>query len=282
MPEKPALETTLSSGLRAEMRHSSYGGWQLVVDGTPQSHVDFDRPLYLAYEYARRIGYVVDALRPGPLTAVHLGAGAMSLARYIHAKRPGSRQQVLELEPALVDLVRGVAPLPRGANIRIRYGDARETLTKLPKGLMGNVDVVIVDIFAGSRTPGHVTSVEFYRLLRDLLSPQGVVLANIADGKGLSFARPQLATMLHVFGHAGAIADVGLLKGKRFGNIVGVAGTNFEVVNGLPSELGHELFPSKLLRGAELDKLIAGAPVITDQTALGSPDPDKEVFQGKR
>lgn len=281
MTDKPALEARLSSGLRAEMRHSSYGGWQLVVDGTPQSHVDVERPGYLAYEYSRRIGYVVDALPAGPLTAVHLGAGAMSLARYINAKRPGSRQQVLELEPALVDLVRGVAPLPKGANIRIRYGDARETLGKLPNGLMGSVDIVIVDIFAGSKTPGHVTSVEFYTLLRELLAPQGLVVTNIADGKGLAFARGQLATMQHVFGHAGAIADAGLLKGKRFGNIIGVAGTQFEVVDGLPSELGHELFPSKLVRGDELDRLIAGAPFIVDANAIGSPDPDKDVFRGR-
>ena len=281
MTDEPALEARLSSGLRAEMRHSSHGGWQLVVDGTPQSHVDIERPEYLAYEYLRRIGYVVDALRDGPLTAVHLGAGAMSLARYIHTKRPGSRQQVLELESALVDLVRGVAPLPRGANIRVRYGDARETLGRLPKGLVGSVDVVIVDIFAGSRTPGHVTSIEFYELIRQLLAPQGLVVTNIADGKGLKFARGQLATMQHVFGHAGAIADAGLLKGKRFGNIIGVAGTQFEVVDGLPLELGHELFPSKLVRGEELRKLIAGAPVITDANAIGSPDPDKSVFQAR-
>lgn len=275
------LTARLSSGLRAQMRHSSYGGWQLVVDGTPQSHVDVERPEYLAYEYSRRIGYVIDALRPGPVTALHLGAGAMSLARYIHHSRPGSRQQVLELEPELVDLVRRVAPLPKGASIRVRYGDARETLGKLPAGLLGTVDIVIVDIFAGSRTPGHVTSVEFYRLLREVLAPQGMVATNIADGKGLAFARGQLATMEHVFGHAGAIADAGLLKGRRFGNIIGVAGTRPEVVDGLPHELGHELFPSKLVRGEELRRMLAGAPVITDATALGSPDPDKRTFEAR-
>lgn len=273
------LTTTLSSGLTAEMRHSSYGGWQLVVDGTPQSHVDTERPEYLAYEYSRKIGNVIDSLPAGPLTALHLGAGAMSLARYIHHKRPGSRQQVLELEPALVDLVRKVAPLPKGASIRIRYGDARETLGKLPKGLLGNVDLVIVDIFAGSRTPAHVTSMEFYRMLRELLAPQGAVVTNIADGKGLVFAKSQLATMDAVFGNAAAIADTGLLKGKRFGNVVAVAGTAFEVVHGLPPEVGHEVFPSKVVRGAELQRLIAGAPIVTDASAIPSPPPEKRDFQ---
>ena len=158
------------------LKHSGYlaviepdrwvsSGFMLVVDGTPQSHVNLDDPAQLSFEYVARIGHVIDQLgMPGePITAVHLGAGALTLPRYIHATRPGSRQQVLELEPELVDLVRRELPLPRNAGIRIRYGDARAVLAKLPSGLAGQADLVVVDIFSGARTPAHVTSVEFYR-----------------------------------------------------------------------------------------------------------------------
>ncbi|HXW45398.1 MAG TPA: spermine synthase, partial [Streptosporangiaceae bacterium] len=34
--------------------------WMLLVDGTPQSHVDLDDPLYLEFEYMRRLGHVID------------------------------------------------------------------------------------------------------------------------------------------------------------------------------------------------------------------------------
>ena len=64
---------------------------QVVVDGTPQSHVDLDDPTHLAFEYVRRIGHAVDLLPEGPVTALHLGAGALTLPRYVEATRPGSR-----------------------------------------------------------------------------------------------------------------------------------------------------------------------------------------------
>src|SRR6188508_1192212 len=131
---------TLSDGTLARVVSSAYGGgWELDVDGTPQSHVDLDDPTHLHFEYVARMGAVIDRLRMPrqPLTAIHLGAGALTLPRYVDATRPGSRQQVIELEPALVELVRNELPLPRGASIRVRIGDAREGLDRLPAGLVG-------------------------------------------------------------------------------------------------------------------------------------------------
>jgi len=158
-----------------------------------------------------------------PITAVHLGAGALTLPRYVEATRPGSRQQVVELESDLIDFVRGELPWDKRAQLRVRHGDAREVLAKLPAGLHGAVDLVVVDIFSGARTPAHVTSREFYELAAPLLSPRGVLVVNVADGPGLPFARSQAATLSAVFGHVLALAETQVLKGRRFGNIVFVA-----------------------------------------------------------
>src|SRR3954452_16679737 len=82
--------------------------WTLLLDGTPQSHVDLDDPSYLDFEYVRRLGHVADlAAPPGkPLQALHLGGGGLTLPRYIASTRPRSTQQVVELDAALVALVR--------------------------------------------------------------------------------------------------------------------------------------------------------------------------------
>ena len=158
MAEHPSI-VLKRSGYRATIETDRFvpGAYQLVVDGTPQSHVSLDDPTQLFFEYVARMGHVIDLIgMPGePITAVHLGAGALTLPRYIAATRPGSRQQVIELESDLVDFVRENLPLPRGAQIRIRHGDAREVLGKLPDGLRGSVDLLIVDIFSGARTPAH-------------------------------------------------------------------------------------------------------------------------------
>jgi spermidine synthase len=257
------------------------GAFTLTVDGTPQSHVNLDDPTELFFEYVQRMGHVIDQLgMPGePITAVHLGAGALTLPRYIEATRPGSRQQVIELESDIVDLVRAELPWSKKASIRVRHGDAREVLGKLPQGLHGTVDLVVVDVFSGARTPAHVTSIEFYELAVALLSPHGIILANVADGPGLAFARSQAATLSAAIGNVAALAETQILKGKRFGNLVMVGSAAELPFDWMPRLLAAGPHPSKVVMGHELREFIAGAAIVTDATAIPSPPPTKSIFQ---
>ena len=257
------------------------GAFELVVDGTPQSHVNLDDPTHLFFEYVARIGHVIDQLgMPGePITALHLGAGALTLPRYIEATRPGSRQQVIELEPALVDLVRAELPLPRGASIRVRYGDAREMLGRLPAGLRGTVDLLVVDVFSGARTPAHVTSVEFYRECAAFLAPDGVLLVNIADGAGAAFARGQGATLATVFADVAVLAESQVLRDAGSATSCSSVGRSALPLDWMPRLLAGGPHPSQLVHGAALRDWIAGAPVVTDATAVPSPPPNRSVFQ---
>ncbi|MCU1558168.1 MAG: spermine synthase [Microbacteriaceae bacterium] len=271
------------SGYRAVIEPDRWvpGSFTLVVDGTPQSHVNLDDPSQLFFEYVQRIGHVIDQLgMPGePITALHLGAGAFTLPRYIEATRPGSRQQVIEIESDLVDLVRSQLPLPRNASIRVRHGDAREVLGKLPDGLRGEVDLLIVDVFSGARTPAHVTSLEFYTEAVALLKPAGIIVSNVADGPGLAFARGQAATMLAATGHVAALAETQILKGRRFGNVVMVGSRETLPLEWMPRLLAGGPHPSKVVADGELRNWIAGAPIVTDTTAVQSPPPSKNIFQ---
>ena len=181
--------------------------WMLLIDGVPQSHVDLDDPGYLDFEYVRRIGHVIDEAAPAgqPLRVLHLGAGALTLARYVAATRPGSPQLAVEVDAALVDLIRLRLP-PRNPRLRVRVGDARAELERLRPG---SFDVVIADVFAGGRTPAHLTSAEFWAAARRAVRGTGVVAANVADGAPLAHARAQVATARAVFPHACLIADAG-------------------------------------------------------------------------
>lgn len=293
---------TLSSGLVAEMEVDNWvpGSLQLVVDGTPQSHVNLRQPEELFFEYVRRIGHVIDLMRPAgeAISALHLGGGAFTLPRYVEATRPGSRQQVIELEGALVDLVREAAPLPQRASIRVRRGDARAVLERLPAGMHGAMDVVVVDIFAGSQTPAHVSSIEFYELIRPFLTPNGVIVVNAADGASQPFVRGQLATLSALFGSVAAIAEPQVLKGRRFGNVVLVAsgarsatgsgpdsdgpdadGQVADRLDWLPRLLAGGPHPARMLVGRELADFVRGAKPVTDVTAQASPRPAKALFE---
>ncbi len=89
------------------------GGWTLLSGGFPQSHVDLADPRYLEFEYVRRLGHLVDLAAPAerPLRVLHLGGGALTLARYVAATRPGSPQLAVDSDASLVATVRERLPL---------------------------------------------------------------------------------------------------------------------------------------------------------------------------
>jgi SAM-dependent methyltransferase len=260
--------------------------WTLLVGSTPQSYVDLDDPRYLEFEYMRRIGHLLDLAGPdgAPLRVLHLGGGALTLARYVAATRPGSRQLAVDDDADLVDLVRERLPLRQPGRrragrevgrIRIRVGDARAALTQLPDA---SFDVVIADLFAGARTPAHLTSIEFTAEARRALAPGGLLAANIGDGPPLAHTRRRVATARALFSDAALIADAAVLRGRRFGNLVLAAADGGLPEPDLARLLASDPFPARLLHGDELATFAAGAPPITDAHAELSPVPPPGVF----
>jgi spermidine synthase len=253
------------------------GSWVLMVNGTPQSHVDLDDPVHLEFEYVRRMGHVLDlAVEPGaPLDVAHLGGGALTLPRYVAVTRPGSRQRVVEIDQALTDLVREHLPLPRGARIRVRADDARVGLAALHDR---STDVVLCDVFAGARTPAHLTSVEFAAEVHRVLRPGGVYAANVADGPPLAFARRQVATVRSVFRHVCLLAEPGTMRGRRFGNLVAVASDSELPIDGYVRRCARDPMPARVVHGSDLDRFAGRAAVVHDADAVDSPEPPAGVF----
>ena len=253
------------------------GSWQLMLDGVPQSHVDLTDPTYLEFEYVRRIGHVLDLVaEPGqPIDAVHLGGGALTLPRYVAVTRPGSAQRVMELDEPLTELVRARLPLPRGARIRVRAIDARAGLAALPSA---SADVVVVDVFAGARTPAHLTSVEFAREVARVLRPGGTTAWNVSDGPPLRFARAEAATLAAVFGHLAVIAEPGTFRGRRFGNLVAVASDAELPIAALTRRCAGDPMPARVVEGDLLRTFIGQLPPVTDADAQPSPQPPAGIF----
>ena len=249
-------------------------GVTVVLNGVPSSHLDLADPTRLEFEYMQQMAAVIDRLgEPGaPLRVIHLGAAGCTMARYVQAVRPGSHQLAIELDAALVSLVRTWFDLPRAPLLKLRTGDARAELAGLPSA---SADVIIRDVFAGAATPGHVTTIEFTRDVARVLRPGGIYLANCADRPPLDEARSELATLRAVFADVAATAEPGQLRGRRYGNLV-LAGTQApgllasadlaRAIRSLPA-------PTRLLHGKDLTAFVGHAvprtddPVATDHAA---------------
>jgi spermidine synthase len=257
--------------------HDRARGFTLMVDGAPQSHVDLDDPTYLEFEYVRRIAVSLDLTAPPlmPLRVLHLGGGGLTLARYVAASRPGSRQRVVEADAKLLDFVRERLPWPPDPKLRVRVGDARTELTKAADDAY---DVIIVDVFAGARTPASVRSVEFVREAARVLHPDGRYLVNLTDGPPLALARAQVATVAAVFPQVALVADASVMRGRRFGNLVLTAARGPLPTEAIARRVAGDWFPGRLLTGADLTRFTGGEAVVTDADATPSALPPAGMF----
>lgn len=238
----------------------------MLVNGVPSSFVDLADPRRCEFEYLAQMLAVIDLVRPGePVRVVHLGAGGCTLARAVDATRPGSRQLAVELDATLPELVRTWFGLPRAPALRLRTGDAREVLTGLPTA---SADVVVRDAFASDRTPPHLVTTQMAQEVRRVLRPGGVYLANCADRPPLGVARREVATLAGVFGHVALIAEPPVLRGRRYGNLVLVAGDEESVAahpDGLERALRRLPVPATAWVGPRLDDFTAGAAPMHDE-----------------
>ncbi|GGV34500.1 hypothetical protein GCM10010495_59320 [Kitasatospora herbaricolor] len=254
------------------------GGWLLTLDDTPQSYVDLGDPTHLEFEYTRRLGHLVDALAPAgePLDALHLGGGALTVPRYLAATRPGSRQRVVEVDGPLLALIEERLPWQGpGVDITTTVADARAALAAAPAG---SADLVLADVFHGSRTPAHLTSVEFLRHAAAVLRPGGCYAANLADGPPLAFARAQAATLRAVFPHTCLVAEPSVLRRRRYGNILVIGSDRPLPVPELSRLLAADPFPARLCDEDELTALVGRARPVLDEDAEASPPPPAGAF----
>jgi spermidine synthase len=239
-------------------------GRVLELDDLRHSYVDLADPLHLEFRYARLIGDVVETLPRGPLTALHVGGGGFTLPRYIEARRPGSRNVVLEVDREVVALARRELALRTGPALRVRAGDARVSL----RGERDRTyDVVVGDAFGGRAVPWHLTTREFVAGVRRVLRPGGTYTVNLLDEPPLRFARAEALTLRRAFAHVAALVAPGTVEGRRGGNLVLVASDRPLPLAAMARRRAARGARERALAGPGLERFTAGERELTDGLA---------------
>ncbi|MFJ3956925.1 spermidine synthase [Arthrobacter sp. NPDC090010] len=249
-----------ASGVHATIEADTLvpGSAILFLADAEQSHVNLADPSQVFYEYLARMARVTDLLAPRgtPITAAHLGAGALTLPRYIAHTRPGSVQWAVELERELPDFVLAELPLPQGARLEIALGDARAEFAALEPGGDGvtrRFDVVVLDVFSGPEAPAHLASADFYREVAGRLNPGGVFLVNVGDEPPLTLIRSQGKALLEVFGGVVMLCESGMLEGRYPGNVVFAVRAEEWPTDWTQALLAAGPHPATVLGGMELE-----------------------------
>ncbi|MBK5247814.1 MAG: fused MFS/spermidine synthase [Actinomycetales bacterium] len=270
LPTGPVASTFSSVELSTDTADPD--GVLLLLDGVESSYLDLVDPTRLVFEYMQQMAEVLEEVLPEGegVRAVHLGAAGCAMARAVDARWPGSRQLAVEIDPLLAQYVREWFALPRAPRLRIRIDDARHALTTLREG---GFDVVIRDVFAQRVVPEHVRTLEFTREVGRALGPNGLYLANSADHPPLPHARREAATVRSVFAHTAVIVEPGVLRGRRYGNVVLVGSGAPLPFERIERRLRRLPAPATLVHSAALDQFIG--------TSRPYPDPEPAGGAGR-
>jgi spermidine synthase len=173
----------------------------LTLDRLVHSYVDLDDPTYLRYGYERIYAEVMKAVWPEPpsLAALFIGGGGYTFPRYLEALYPGSRIEVIEIDPGVTGTAYAELGLPAGTPVRTFNEDARRFIDRLPAGQRYNL--IIGDAFNDFSVPYHLTTLEFDRQVAAHLTADGLYMVNIIDGQQGDFLRAYVTTLQQVFAH---------------------------------------------------------------------------------
>jgi spermidine synthase len=240
-------------------------GRVLLLDTLRHSYVDVEDPAHLEFEYVRAIAATVEATLPdGPVSALHLGGGGLTVPRWLADTRPGTESLVLEVDPGVVAIDREQLELRTSEELRVRVTDARVGLADEPAGRR---DLVVGDAFGGLSVPWQLTTREALQLVDRALTDEGVYAVNLIDHPPLRFVRAELSTMRAVFPHVVLLARAPVLAGEDGGNVVAVASRSPLDAQRLREELPDVDLAWHAVDGDELDRFVGDADVLTDDHA---------------
>jgi spermidine synthase len=185
------------------------------------SYVDLADPRHLEFDYLRRMRDLVEALRARRI--VHVGGAGAALARSLAAtdRTATRRQHVVEVDPEVVELAREHLGLRRMPGLKVKVADGRAWLAGREDA---SADVLLIDAFVGARVPRHLATLEALREAARVVAPGGALAINVVDVPPMDDVRAIGAGLLEVFTTVAALGAGPVVRGRRQGNVVLVAG----------------------------------------------------------
>lgn len=236
MPRETTVSKIMADGTRVERianHDSHYGNLKVVdysyaekhhrdmlIDGQVQGGIDMNSGLSL-YEYTYFLQFLPYALHPDGKNCLVIGLGAGLVPAWYQAQ--GIKTEVVDIDPAVVEFARKYFNF--NPEIPVHIEDARYFMSNTSQ----RYDYVILDVFNGDTTPGHLISIEAMRLAKQRLTPEGVFAVNlIGSVKHDTFMTASIIkTLQSVFEHVEPYSalDTSLTEGISNLEIVAYDGT---------------------------------------------------------
>ena len=148
--------------------------------------------LELAYTREMMAGLVLREADEWPASALVIGLGAASIARFLYHHCPATRIEVVEIEPRVVAAARQFFRLPQeDARFTIHIGDGARHVLESER----RFDCLLVDGFDRNARAGALDTAPFYLAARERLTERGLLAVNLfGRARGFRASVERIAT----------------------------------------------------------------------------------------
>ncbi len=143
---------------------------ELTIDGLIQGGIDLDNGLSV-YEYPYLLQFLPRALHPRGRNCLVIGLGSGVVPRWYASQ--GVDTEVVDIDQQVVHLAREYFQFPNAIPVHVQ--DARQHLAEKTR----TYDYIVLDVFGGDTTPGHLLSTEAVQLISERLKHDGVLAINL-------------------------------------------------------------------------------------------------------
>jgi spermidine synthase len=198
--------------------HAHPGGTvrSLLIDGLTQGRLDLQNGLPLS-RYAYFMEFLPYALHPTGKSCLVIGLGAGLVPRWYEER--GIRTDVVEIDPHVVAAAREYFGFRISGEVFV--ADARYHLNRSGK----KYDYVVLDVFNGDTTPGHVLSREALELVRRCMARDGILAVNLIGSleRETFMTASIIRTLREVFATVEIYPVFTVGEGEDWGNLAVIA-----------------------------------------------------------
>ncbi len=189
------------------LQHDTPTGWErrLKLDSTLEGGMMENGDLIIDYQRFWQLAQLNDDLKIQ--RALFIGAGAFGMPEQVARLGAGVNVDVVEIDPAVIEVGRKFFKLDEFPNIHAHADDARRFLQRGGE----KYDLIFGDAYNGVRhIPAHLVTREFFTQVKLRLSDDGVFLMNVisaVEGDRATLLGHILATLRSVFPNVEVFAE---------------------------------------------------------------------------
>jgi spermidine synthase len=162
-----------------------------------QSKVSASNPSSLQFPYTQAAFTVPSFLERNPRRILLIGLGGGSIPAAMAKCYPNAEIDIVEIDEDVVDVAKKYFYFKPTANMKITVMDGRRFL----RSAKNQYDIIFLDAYDDMSIPFHLTTREFFKLVKQRLYEDGIVAANIWGPNTDEFYLSEVRTYQDVFSH---------------------------------------------------------------------------------